>query len=129
MPLSYPVDPQTVGEHLKKRRMDLKMLQADVALKFNITEDCVTNWENNYAQPQIKYNPQIIKFLGYCPITFNETTISGKMKSYRWRNGLTNMDLGKRLGVHGTTVLDWENQKRVPPIDKVEIMEFLFAQG
>jgi len=83
----YPSEPVTIGEHIRKKRMDLKLLQSDVARIIKVSEDCITYWENNRSIPQINYYPQIIEFLGYCPFEIDETILSGRLKAYRWRNG------------------------------------------
>ena len=63
----YPLNPVTLGDHIRKRRIDLRMLQKDVANVIGVSEDCITNWENNRTIPQIQFMPKIIKFLGYNP--------------------------------------------------------------
>lgn len=47
MHLAYPQNPVSIGEHIKKKRIDLKLFQSDVAKIFNVSTDCVTYWENN----------------------------------------------------------------------------------
>jgi hypothetical protein len=41
MPASYPSMPTTIGEHIKKKRMDLKLLQSEVAVIFKVSSDCI----------------------------------------------------------------------------------------
>ena len=107
--------------------MDLKLLQKDVARIINVTEDCITLWEKNHSVPQINYFPQIIKFLGYCPIEFDETTLLGKLRAYRWRNGLSNNKLGKLLNVNGSTILSWENEASIPKYKHLQKLEALLT--
>ncbi|MDM1048337.1 recombinase family protein [Sphingobacterium hotanense] len=59
-----PLNPSTLGEHIRKRRMELQLFQKDVAAIFNVSEDCITYWENNISEPQIQYYPPIFGFLG-----------------------------------------------------------------
>ena len=80
MGLGYPQNPVSIGEHIKKKRMDLKLFQSDVAKIFDVSTDCVTYWENNRSTPQIIFYPKIIEFLGYSPLDFDETTLSGRIK-------------------------------------------------
>jgi DNA-binding transcriptional regulator YiaG len=47
MPVSYPANPDMIGEHLRKKRMDSKLLQKDIAKILGVIEDCITNWEKN----------------------------------------------------------------------------------
>jgi DNA-binding XRE family transcriptional regulator len=96
-PVSYPVDPGTIGEHLKKKRMNPKLLQKDVAKILGISEDCITNWEKNRSIPQIQFMLSIIQFLGYLPFCFNLTTLSGKLKAYRHVKGMSQKKLAQCL--------------------------------
>lgn len=101
MPFSYPEDPVSIGNHIRKKRMDLKLIQKDVAKILGVTEDSITNWENNSSEPQVNYFPQIIDFLGYFPFDFDPSTLAGKLKEYRYRNGLSQKQLGKVIEVDG----------------------------
>jgi len=60
----YPTNPVTIGDHIRKRRMDLGLLQREVAEIIGVTESSVWNWEHG-VEPEQHYNPKIIKFLGY----------------------------------------------------------------
>jgi len=111
---AYPQKPASIGEHIKKKRMDLKLFQSDVAKIFDVSTDCVTYWENNRSSPQIIFYPKIIEFLGYNPLNFDETNISGCIKAYRYRNGITSKMFGKLLNVDPSTVTEWENGNRIP---------------
>jgi len=126
--LSYPHNPVTIGEHIKKKRMELRLLQSDVARIFKVSPDCITNWENNRSIPQINYYPRIIDFLGYCPFEFDETTLSGRLKAYRWRNGLSYKRLGKILDVDGSTVCAWENGENFPPQKRLKKLDRLLKK-
>ena len=46
-----PVQPQTVGDHIRKRRLGLKMLQRDVAEQLGVDKTSVFNWEANTSTP------------------------------------------------------------------------------
>ncbi|WP_394347489.1 helix-turn-helix transcriptional regulator [Pedobacter polaris] len=52
LPATFPSNPQTISEHLKKRRMDLGLLQADVARRLNVCDESIGNWENGHSKPQ-----------------------------------------------------------------------------
>ena len=66
---AYPTNPITIGEHIRKRRMDLGLLQREVAEIIGVTESSVWNWEHG-TEPELQYNQSIIRFLGYIPSTF-----------------------------------------------------------
>jgi DNA-binding XRE family transcriptional regulator len=63
----YPNKLKTLGDHLRKKRLDLKLLQHEVAEKLNVHETSVYNWENNRYDPSSRLLPEIIRFLGYIP--------------------------------------------------------------
>lgn len=129
MTISCPNECVTIGDHIRKKRMDLKLLQKDVARIINVTRDCISLWEKNHSVPQISHFPRIIKFLGYCPLEFDETTLSGRIKAYRWRNGLSNKRLGKLLKVDGSTILTWKNGTSIPQQEKLQKLEVLLRKA
>lgn len=114
LPFSYPENPGTIGEHIRRKRMDMRLLQSDVAKILNVSPDCITYWENNRAQPQVNYFPRIIEFLGFLPFELDPSTFIGKLKAYRLRNGLSHKRLGKILNVNATTIWGWESGERKP---------------
>lgn len=67
LPDKYPIEPKTIGEHIRKRRMDLKMTQKELSKHFGVTEDTITYWEVGRSMPQKKFYSRIISFLKYNP--------------------------------------------------------------
>lgn len=125
MPSCYPKHPTTLGQHIRQRRMDLKLLQSDLAQILGVSTYCITYWETSRSIPQINYFPKIHRFLGYCPIKFKERKFSGRLKAYRWKNGLSYKRLGDKLGINGSTVRSWEMEKTVPSKIKCDEIEAL----
>jgi transcriptional regulator with XRE-family HTH domain len=112
---SYPKVLQTVGDHLGKKRLDLKLLQKDVAGILGVNTNTITNWEKNRCQPKLYLIPKIIRFLGYTPFSNNEeSTLSEAIKAYRLMHGLSQKKLAKGLGVDPTTLARWENSTSKP---------------
>jgi len=119
VPVTSRITPKTIdleadahlGLHIRKKRLELKLRQVDVANQIGISEDCVTFWENGRSKPQIQHMPKIIAFLGYNPVTYENVTIGGQIKNYRITNGLSHKKLGKILGVDASTIGSWENSK------------------
>jgi DNA-binding transcriptional regulator YiaG len=121
-PDGYPTDPQTLGEHIKKRRMDLRMFQAEVARLLKVSEDCVCYWENGRNNPRLYQYPVIIAFLGYYPFDHETATLGGKIKRYKHEHGLSNEKLAKVLGVDEGTIANWERNKRLPLARSLDIV-------
>ena len=65
--MGYPEHPKSLGEHLKKRRLDLGLLQREVATWLGVNGWTVGNWENGKTQPARRFTPKIVQFLGYDP--------------------------------------------------------------
>ncbi|MGJ1537348.1 helix-turn-helix domain-containing protein [Sphingobacterium multivorum] len=104
--------------------MDLKLLQKDVAEIFSVSEDCITFWENNRNNPQIRYYPRIIKFLGYWPIKLELLTFNDRIRSYRFLNGLSQKRFADMMNVDPKTLVQLENGKG-NIIQKMKIEKFL----
>ena len=64
---SVPKVPKTLGEHLKRRRLELHLFQADLAKMLGVDVESIRNWENNTYQPTKWLMPGIVKWLGYDP--------------------------------------------------------------
>jgi site-specific DNA recombinase len=59
-----PVEPKTIGDHIRRQRLARKMLHNEVAEVIGVTQACVNNWEANRGTPEVRYMPAILKFLG-----------------------------------------------------------------
>ncbi len=114
LPSAYPQTPKTLGDHLRKRRLDLKLLQKEVAQNLGVGESSVYNWENNLTKPALKYIPKIIELLKYVPFDTSAKTIGEKIVAYRRLLGLSQKKLAHRLGIDPSTLGKWEGGKRKP---------------
>ena len=66
-PKGYPLEPKTIGDHIKKRRLDLKLFQHHVAEQLGVHKTTIHNWERNFNSPDRRLVPRIIQFLRYSP--------------------------------------------------------------
>jgi DNA-binding XRE family transcriptional regulator len=74
----YEFEPKTLGEHIRKRRLQLKLTQKEAAKRLKVNAWTMLNWENGDTQPLPKSVPRIILFLGYDPIPeLQETHVEG----------------------------------------------------
>jgi DNA-binding XRE family transcriptional regulator len=64
LPPAYPKVLYTLGDHIRKKRLDLKLQQKEVADIIGVEEATIYNWENNRSSPAIRYLPKIREFLG-----------------------------------------------------------------
>lgn len=127
-PKNYPQRPSTIGEHIKKKRIDSNLTQAEVGNIIGVSTDCITYWENNRSKPQIAYYPRIHHFLGYCAIDFDETNIQGRLRSYRLKHGISCKDLARLLKVNASTVRAWEKGVNKPSRKRMDYIEAFLVQ-
>lgn len=116
--------PSTLGDHIRKKRMEKRLFQTEVERLFNVTPACITYWENNRNEPQVQYYPSIIEFLGYFPFNLDTSTFMGRVKAYRYANGLSQERFAKMMRVDPATVNRWEEGKG-RGVKKNEIDAFL----
>jgi transcriptional regulator with XRE-family HTH domain len=63
----YSENPQTLGEHLKKRRRDLGLLQREAAAIMGVSTATAVNWEKGKSKPVAAQFKPAMDFLGYDP--------------------------------------------------------------
>ena len=111
--IQIPVEPQTVGDHIRKRRLALKMFQKEIAEQLGVDKTSVFNWEANTSAPEIRYMPAIIRFLGYNPLPAAKAW-GERLLRHRTTLGMTQKEAASRLGVDQGTLARWEQGKREP---------------
>lgn len=107
-PHSYPKTKNTLGHHIRARRLDYGLEQKDLAKKFGVSKDTIKNWENNHTKEiEVRFYPEIMDFLGYCPYEIPKTW-GEKFKQHRIHQGLNQRDLAKILKITQSTIGRWE---------------------
>tara|TARA_R110002124_G_scaffold283212_3_gene458959 strand:+ start:271 stop:570 length:300 start_codon:yes stop_codon:yes gene_type:complete len=71
----YPVECHTIGDHIRKVRMDRKLSQGKLSRALNVSVATIANWELNRSKPLEINLSSIIDFLGYVP-----TQVESKVK-------------------------------------------------
>jgi DNA-binding transcriptional regulator YiaG len=59
--------PKTMGEHLKQRRLALRLCLAEAAPQIGVAVSTLGLWELGRAFPKERYHSKIAIFLGYNP--------------------------------------------------------------
>ncbi|MCZ6511384.1 MAG: helix-turn-helix transcriptional regulator, partial [Alphaproteobacteria bacterium] len=103
----FPKEPQSIGDHLTKRRYERRLFQKDVALLLQVDNWTVCNWENNKTIPAVRYLPRIIQFLEYYPYPAPET-LGERLLACRRYLGLSRKRIAQRLSVDEGTLAKWE---------------------
>ena len=94
LPPAYPRKLTTLGDHLRKKRLDLGLLQKDLAQRLGVDKASVHNWENHRSSPSLQFIPKVIDFLGYDPLSTEANTLGEKLVAVRQQPGLPQEDLG-----------------------------------
>jgi len=116
LPKAYPKELKTIGDHIRKKRLDLKLHQYEIAPLIGVNKTTIFNWERNYSSPELRHIPKVIKFLGYIPFEKEPKALGEKIVYYRHLAGMTQKELARQLGVDPTTLARWERGKRNPSI-------------
>ncbi|MGB8477997.1 MAG: helix-turn-helix transcriptional regulator [Acidobacteriaceae bacterium] len=125
-PSQYPKQLNTLGDHIRTRRLDLKLLQGQVADQIGVHEQTITNWERNAAVPTVRYMPSIIQFLSYDPLSptasFSERLIAaGRVL------GLSQRKMAEKLSVDPGTLQGWEVGQHTPSRRKLQLIATFLA--
>jgi transcriptional regulator with XRE-family HTH domain len=103
LPRTYHRALCTIGDHLRRRRLDLGLLQREVAERFGADPSSVTNWELNRTSPALRFLPAIVDLIGYAPWT-TEAAIGERLLAFRRERGLSQGALARLLGVDPGTL-------------------------
>jgi transcriptional regulator with XRE-family HTH domain len=106
-PKPYPEHPQTLAEHIKRRRLELRLTRKHAAERLSVAPLSVSTWETGRRQPLIRSMPAILEFLGYVPFP-ESTTLAAKLLKKRRQQGWSIREAALHLGVDPTTWRDWE---------------------
>ena len=115
-PHGYPESPRTLGEHIKKRRMDLGLLQREVAKRVGTHEATVTIWEAGRTAPTLRWMPWIIDFLEYSPYAQQES-FEDWFETVRRSMGVSKAKVARAMGVDPGTLTGWLRGEGRPPAD------------
>jgi DNA-binding transcriptional regulator YiaG len=106
---------ETVGDHIRRRRLTLKLLQWQVAQQLDVNEVTVHNWETNIARPRLRFMPATIRFLGYNPLPPPAPGGWGeRLVQCRTALGITQKELAGQWAVDQGTLARWERGEREP---------------
>lgn len=72
----FDFEPQTLGEQIKKRRLQLGLSQKEAGGRLGVTSFTVLNWEKGKTEPLEKLMPRVISFLGWGLLTEKENNPS-----------------------------------------------------
>ncbi len=120
---SYPKNPQTLGERIRKARMDKGLYAKELAKLIGIDEDTVINWEKDRNMPQYgdvrnlqdTLDLKLPAVLIYRDYPSNPITFSQKFRQKRLDLNLSQKEAAKKLGLEVTTIRRLECEKMKKP--------------
>ncbi|MFN0316761.1 MAG: helix-turn-helix domain-containing protein [Burkholderiales bacterium] len=116
-----------MGDHLRKRRLELGLLQRELAEQLGINVQSLRNWEQHRSNPKVYLIPRIVDFLGYAPLetprTFAET-----LRTYRRGAGLSQERLAKLARIDESTIAKWERGDTRPMASTLRRLRRFFAR-
>ena len=122
----YPDILRTWGDHIKTRRLDLKLTKRQLSFFFNVSDITIYLWEKNKVEPSLAQIPKIIEFLGRDPFDKETENLGDKIREYRRIHGLSRKKLAEQLGINLSTLEGWETGKHQPTkklLDKIASFE------
>ncbi|MBI4664388.1 MAG: helix-turn-helix transcriptional regulator [Verrucomicrobia bacterium] len=87
-----PDQPSHIGEHIKKRRLELKLKAAEVQRLFGIDKGTLADWEHGKHTPSKRMQSRIVRFLGYDPFESYESASHPLLQRQETQHGATNVE-------------------------------------
>jgi transcriptional regulator with XRE-family HTH domain len=122
-PSKIPQNPKKLGDHIKRRRLVLGLVQRDVAKLLGVDTSTITNWEKSHTDPQLYLIPKVIEFLGYCPDIVEAMTPGEKIRECRKTRGMSQKLMAKLLNIDPATLARWERDKGKAPLDILALVK------
>jgi transcriptional regulator with XRE-family HTH domain len=112
-PKETDFEPKTLGEHVRKRRLELKLNQRQAADRLRVNPWTVLNWEKGDTEPLIEAVPVILRFLGYN--SFPEPrSLPERLLAKRRAMGWPIWKAAREIGVDEGTWGGWERGTTIP---------------
>lgn len=112
-PKGYPHEPRTLGERIRRRRLDLGLTQRTLAKMLGCLQETVLQWERDICVPLARRWPVIETVLG-TRVVPDPLGIAGRIRTARLRVGLTQAELAAKAGVDVRTIRNAERGIHVP---------------
>jgi transcriptional regulator with XRE-family HTH domain len=111
-PATYPKEFKHLGDHIRKRRLDLGLTQEEAADRTGASDRWAVNrWELGLHEPGVSVLPGILEFLGYDPRP-EPTSMAEWLVWHRTGRGRSQERMARQLGVTSRTLGRWETGKR-----------------
>src|ERR1043165_4128731 len=98
----YPLELLTLGDHVRKKRLDDALTRKAAAKVIGADEASLKNWEDGRTRIEVRYYPSIIRFLGYNPLPVPKTR-GEAVRRERLTRGIARKKLAELAGVDAAT--------------------------
>jgi transcriptional regulator with XRE-family HTH domain len=123
--IKYPRSMATLGDHIRKRRLDLKLTAREAARRLGVGMCTIYSWEYHRTGPSPRRLAEIVAFLGYEPDGAIRRFCGERILAYRKAHGISRRQLALILGIHRTTLRQWEKNERCPSQEFLEKVTFI----
>ena len=121
---AYPTELNTLGDYLRKTRLDRGLSQPEVARLLHVTPDTVTGWELNRHEPPARLAKAIIAFLGFYPL--QGKSLGKELYYARLITGKTLKQVAEMIGCDESNMRRIELDQRKPlPKTLEKIRDFI----
>lgn len=96
--------PKTMGDHIRKRRIQLGWGATQLAAWLKVSKDTVYNWEHNRSKPSIRFMPRVAEFLGHDPTDSAAISLGERIRKHRIQHGLSQEKLAIQLEIDPLTI-------------------------
>jgi len=112
IPKPYDFEPKTLGEHVRKKRLKMGLMQKEVAKQLGVVPWTILNWEKGHTEPPIVSIPAIVRFLGYDPFP-EAKTLPQLLLAKRRAMGWSIKEAAREIGVDPCTWSKWERGQTI----------------
>ena len=114
IPKGFQGVPQTVGEHIVKKRLEDGLSQAELGGRLGVNAYTILNWEKGYSKDvPAELVPAIIAYLGYNPEP-EPDTVGARLRWKRRSLGWAVKDAARHNSVDPSTWSAWERMADCP---------------
>ncbi len=117
----YPEAARTIGEHVRRKRMDQGRLQRDLAAALGVSKGEPRQLGDGPGGARARWLPAIIRYLGYDPRP-RAALFGDRIRAAREADGLSQRELAAQLQIDPGTVTRWERGELMKPYLSVQRM-------
>ncbi|MDB4292285.1 helix-turn-helix domain-containing protein [Maribacter sp.] len=124
--LRYPTQILTVGDEVRKARIDRGLTQQEVGQRIGVSRNFVYELELNQHELTIYSLHKSYQFLQYLPETLkiDESTLRGKLYTYRIRNGYSYAIVADKISLDKSTLAHFERGGNVKKGTNAKICDY-----